>query len=186
MQTIFPKERWERERPEALGFSLDRLARAERWLHESLPEGNFRIVVVRYGRIVAEWSRDIDPREQRKIFSAGKSVYGNLLGMAISEGKLTSADDRVADVYPAMMEVPDGEGPKPGRYATEKDRDITFRQLISNTSGYLKTGEPPGEVFHYQTFGMNIRIVSEICGQIWARGACQVHDTRQFAWPQGF
>ena len=30
------------------------------------------------------------------------------------------------------------------------------------------------------------RIVSEICGQIWARGACQVHDTRQFAWPQGF
>ena len=31
-----------------------------------------------------------------------------------------------------------------------------------------------------------IGIVSEICGQIWARGACQVHDTRQFAWPQGF
>ncbi len=33
---------------------------------------------------------------------------------------------------------------------------------------------------------LDFGIVSEICGQIWARGACQVHDTRQFAWPQGF
>ena len=54
------------------------------------------------------------------------------------------------------MDVPEGKGPKPGRYAFEKDRDITFRQLISNTSGYMKPGEEPGKVFHYQTFGMNI------------------------------
>ncbi len=35
-------------------------------------------------------------------------------------------------------------------------RGITFRQLAGNTSGYLKPDEPPGEVFHYQTFGMNV------------------------------
>ncbi|KKM13248.1 hypothetical protein LCGC14_1718140, partial [marine sediment metagenome] len=67
-----------------------------------------------------------------------------------------SADARGVDYYPRMMDVPEGTGPKPGRFARDKDRNITFRQLISNTSGYLKPGERPGELFHYQTFGMNI------------------------------
>ena len=66
------------------------------------------------------------------------------------------ADDLVADYYPEMMDVPAGTGPKEGRFAREKDRGITFRQLISNTSGYLKPGEEPGQVFHYQTYGMCI------------------------------
>jgi CubicO group peptidase (beta-lactamase class C family) len=62
----------------------------------------------------------------------------------------------VVDYYPEMMDVAEDEGPKTERYAFEKDRAITFRQLISNTSGYMKPGEIPGTVFHYQTFGMNI------------------------------
>ena len=33
-------------------------------------------------------------------------------------------------------------------------RGITFRQLIGNTSGYMKPGEPPGKVFNYQSWGM--------------------------------
>ena len=156
MEMVFPKESWTQEHPEAIGFSSERLDRAKQLLDESLPEGGYRVVVVRYGRMVAEWIRGVDPQERRKIYSAGKSVYGNLLGIAISEKKLASADERVSEVYPAMMEVPEGEGPKSGRFATAKDRNITFRQLISNTSGYLKPDEEPGEVFHYQTFGMNI------------------------------
>ena len=54
------------------------------------------------------------------------------------------------------MDVPEGEGPKDNRYAFPKDRHITFRQLISNTSGYMKPGEEPGTVFHYQSYGMCI------------------------------
>jgi CubicO group peptidase (beta-lactamase class C family) len=156
MQPIVPDETWTRERPQELGFDPDRLEKAERWLDYTLPDGGYRVLVIRFGRIAAEWIRGVEPHERRMIYSAGKSVYGNLLGMAIAEGRLASADVRVADVYPAMMDVPDGVGPKPGRFASEKDRDITFRQLISNTSGYLKPDEMPGEVFHYQTFGMNI------------------------------
>ena len=41
-------------------------------------------------------------------------------------------------------------------WSGEKDIGITFRRLISNTSGYMKPGEEPGKVFNYQTFGMNI------------------------------
>ena len=48
--------------------------------------------------------------------------------------------------------------PVPSRAATPFPRtgEITFRQLISNTSGYMKPGEEPGQVFHYQTYGMNV------------------------------
>ena len=79
-----------------------------------------------------------------------------MLGIAVSEGKIPTLDARVVDYYPEMMEVKEGEGPKEERYAFEEDREITFRQLICNTSGYMKPGEQPGKHFHYQTVGMNI------------------------------
>jgi CubicO group peptidase (beta-lactamase class C family) len=90
------------------------------------------------------------------LASAAKSVFSCILGIAIHEGKIPSADAKIVHFYPEAMDVAEGEGPKPGRYAFRKDRDITFRQLISNTSGYMKPGEAPGKVFHYQTYGMNI------------------------------
>jgi len=90
------------------------------------------------------------------LASAAKSVFSCILGIAIQEGKIPSADAKIADVYPEAMDVSEGEGPKPGRHVFPKDHDITFRQLISNTSGYMKPDEEPGKVFHYQTYGMNI------------------------------
>jgi CubicO group peptidase (beta-lactamase class C family) len=90
------------------------------------------------------------------LASAAKSIFSCILGIAIDEGKLPSADAKIFNYYPEAMDVPEGEGPKAGRHAFEKDRNITFRQLISNTSGYMKPGEEPGKAFHYQTYGMNI------------------------------
>ena len=90
------------------------------------------------------------------LASAAKSIFSCILGIAIQEGKIHSADAKIVDYYPEAMDIPDGEGPKPGRYAFEKDLAITFRQLISNTSGYMKPDEEPGKIFHYQTYGMNI------------------------------
>ena len=55
-----------------------------------------------------------------------------------------------------MLEVSAGQGPKKGRFAFAENEEITFRQLIGNTSGYMKPGEAPGKVFNYQTFGMNV------------------------------
>ncbi len=67
-----------------------------------------------------------------------------------------SENDRVVDYYPEMLDVAPGHGPKAGRHAFPENDGITFRQLIGNTSGYLKPGEAPGKVFNYQTFGMNV------------------------------
>ena len=145
--------------PDEIGFDPKRLALAKQWLDEQArqrEDGRYRVVIVRGGYLIAEWYLGVERDEQLRLASATKSIFSSILGIAIDEGVIPSADGRVADIYPEMMDVPDGAGPKPGRYAFEKDRAITFRQLISNTSGYMKPGEEPGHTFHYQTYGMNI------------------------------
>lgn len=155
-ETPFPDTDWERVEPEDAGLDPAGLRAAERWQRERLGDDPSRIVVVRGGRIAFEASSGMDADERVRIASAAKSVYSSVLGIAIEEGVIPSADAKVVDVFPQMMDVPEGQGPKPGRFARPKDRGITFRQLIGNTSGYLKPDEEPGERFHYQTFGMNI------------------------------
>ena len=54
-----------------------------------------------------------------------------------------------------MIEVREGQGPKPGRHAFSEDKNVTFRQLIANTFGYMKPKEKSGKVFLYQSYGMN-------------------------------
>jgi CubicO group peptidase (beta-lactamase class C family) len=187
----YPEEHWLKTSADEAGFNPGELYLAKNWLDERVKNSRYRVVIIRGGRLVANWNHGFESKKKRlfkypfkpfiSIFrylrknnrsryqnsgranhiqlplaSAAKSIFSCILGIAIAEGKLPSADARLADYYPEAMDVPEGKGPKPGRYAFEKDRDITFRQLISNTSGYMKPGEEPGKVFHYQTFGMNI------------------------------
>jgi CubicO group peptidase (beta-lactamase class C family) len=152
----YPHSDWVHVPPAEVGLDPSRLAQAKAWLDEHVGDGTYRVAIVRSGRLAAEWNHGIDCDEKLGLASAAKSVFSCMLAIAIDEGQIASADDRVVNYYPEMMDVPEGEGPKEGRYAFEKDRGITFRQLISNTSGYMKPGEEPGQVFHYQTFGMNV------------------------------
>lgn len=154
--SVFPGAEWEKIAPDEAGFDTKKLSLSKRWLDKNAKKRRYRIVVVRGGRIAAEWNQGVSSEERIFLASAAKSIFSCILGIAIKEGKLPSADAGIIDYYPEAMEVPEGKGPKPGRYAFEKDAGITFRHLISNTSGYMKPGEEPGRVFHYQTFGMNI------------------------------
>ena len=113
-------------------------------------------MVVRGDCIVAEWNGGVPPDALVRQASAAKSVYSSLLGIAVAEGKIASADALVCDYYPEMLDVPEGAGPKAGRTSKPEDAQITFRHLITNTSGYLKPGERPGQTYHYQTWGMNV------------------------------
>lgn len=152
----FPGLDWEAADPAHLGFSAGRLDAVGRWLNDSAGDSSYSVVVVRAGYLAAQWYRGVDPDKHVGQASASKSYFACLLGIAVADRVIDSADAMVADVYPEMMDVGPKEGPKPGRHAFDENRDITFRQLISNTSGYMKPGESPGRVFHYQTFGMNI------------------------------
>jgi CubicO group peptidase (beta-lactamase class C family) len=153
----YPAATWPRLRhAEEAGFDSRALKDAKRWLNGRVGRGRYRVVIIRGGYLVAEWNHGVGRHEQLRLASAAKSIFSCILGIAIERGTIPSADAKVVDYYPEAMDVPEGEGPKPGRYAFEKDRAMTFRQLISNTSGYMKPGEEPGKAFHYQTYGMNI------------------------------
>jgi len=156
MQCVFPGKEWDWADPKDSGFDATRLEEARQWLVNEAGEQLYRIVVVRHGRIVAEWQQGVETETRLNLASATKSSFSSMLGIAIDEGRIASADDRLISYFPQFMDVPEGRGPKPGRHAKPEDKDITFRQLISNTSGYMKPGETPGMQFHYQTFGMNV------------------------------
>ncbi len=154
--THFPDTEWTTAPPEGVDIDPAKLAAAKSWMEEHAGEKPYRAVIIRDGRLIAEWNHHMERDVLLKMASACKSVFSCVLANAVEEGMLPSADAKVIDYYPEFIHVPEHDGPKPGRYAFPKDRDITFRHLISNTSGYMKPGEEPGTVFHYQTFGMNV------------------------------
>jgi CubicO group peptidase (beta-lactamase class C family) len=151
-----PGKEWKHAEPEMLGLDRKRLMEAGRWQASAAENTPYRVLIVRRGQIVAEWNFRIDQLARAGQASASKSTFSCVLGVAVQEGVIRSADDRVADYYPELMDVAPGQGPKPGRRAYPDNEGITFRQLIGNTSGYMKPDEKPGKVFNYQTFGMNI------------------------------
>jgi len=156
VERVWPGKEWQVAEPEELGLDRTKLAEAGRYQAVIAENNPYRILVARHGKIAAEWNFRSDPFVKAPQASASKSTYSSVLGIAIQEGVIPSENDRVADYYPEMLDIAPGEGPKEGRHAFPDNAEITFRQLIGNTSGYMKPGEAPGKVFNYQTFGMNI------------------------------
>ncbi|MCK4374344.1 MAG: serine hydrolase, partial [Candidatus Brocadiae bacterium] len=143
MEGVFPGREWQWADAADAGIDPAGLESAREWLESEAGERPYRAVVARHGRILAEWQRGLGTDERLGIASATKSLFSCVLAIAVAEGKVGSPDEEVIAYYPQMMEVPEGRGPKPGRFAKPEDRGITFRQLISNTSGYMKPGESP-------------------------------------------
>jgi CubicO group peptidase (beta-lactamase class C family) len=168
MTRTFPGQTWESVTPAKAGFDEEALSATQgtleahgvdddpRHLDEFDHPNPYRVVVVRNGRIAAEWNQGVDVDRHVPLRSAGKSIISSILAVAVDEGMISSPDARLAKYFPPALDVLPGEGPKENRHARHKDREITLRQLVANTSGYLKPGENPGEVKHYQTFGMNV------------------------------
>ena len=147
--SVFPSVEWERVSPEDVDMDSAKLSDANLRLERNVwkyGNGYFRVAIVRHGRLVAEWNFGLAPQAQLWMASATKSIFSSILGIAIEDGRIGSADDKLIDYYPEAMDVPEGTGPKDDRYAFDKDRDITLRQLITNTSGYTKPGEEPGKL----------------------------------------
>jgi len=168
MSPRFPDAKWNRVTPEEAGFNAERLSAAREDLEATAVSGDpreldeyshdnpYRVVIVRGGRLVAEWNQGIESDRNVRLRSATKSIFSSILGIAVREGMISSPDAKVVEYFPEAVDILPGEGPKTGRHARHKDRDVTLRQLIANTSGYLKPGETPGEVKHYQTYAMNV------------------------------
>jgi CubicO group peptidase (beta-lactamase class C family) len=117
-KTAWPVPDWQIASPESEGISAAKLAELKTWLAE---HGSKTGMVVRHGRIVAEWYfEDATAESQYLVYSTSKSFSSTAAGIAIAEGKF-SLDDKLQDFVSDV--------------APEAKREITVRQILSMTTG---------------------------------------------------
>lgn len=155
-ESVTPGTEWDRCDPADVEMSSAGLESAAKWLKTHREGNETRLLVVRGGRIVLEVCHGLASTERVHLASACKSVFSCVLAIEVENGTIPSPDLRLMDLYPEAVDLPEEAGPRPGRFVTPKDEEITLRQLIGNTSGYMKPAEQPGRVYNYQTFGMNV------------------------------
>jgi len=158
--TEFPDHDWAHASPDSLGFDAARLntavefaqANETPWprdlgtglgadpdnnepppwnevlgptLNRDAPNG----LVIRNGHVAARWG---DPVRVDMTYSATKSYLGLLAGIAVGDGLIPSVDDRV------------GDSPGVDQFDTERNRAVTWRHLLQQTSEWEGTiwGKP--------------------------------------------
>ena len=151
---VFPGSEWERCTPEVADMNASAIHASRDWKLQQAADAPHSSVIIRHGRLVAEWYKDMTPEKKNPMASVCKSVFCSMLGIAVAEGRIRSLDDRLVDYYPEFMACTRGFGANDKQYVTEKDQNVTFRQIAAQISGFMETNEPTGKVFHYQTFAM--------------------------------
>ena len=85
-QTVWPGEEWETATPASQGMNAEGLEKAKAWLESHNSKSG---VVIRHGRIVAEWYfGDANKQSKFAAYSTSKSLSSMATGLAIAEGKL--------------------------------------------------------------------------------------------------
>ncbi len=129
----FPKDHWSSMSPQAAGFDVDRLQRFSDRL------GGAGCIVYD-GRMAYTWG---DVAKRYDVASAGKPFYTHFTLQAVDEGLLESLDEPVLGWVSELAGL--------NEELDFKDRDITFRHLLDQTSGYGLV-EPPGAAFGYNDY----------------------------------
>lgn len=88
-------------------------------------------VLIKDGYLIAEWNFAGTFDTQKNVQSCSKSITGLILGLALDSGLITDLDSRVKEYYP-------------GFHSDNGYEDqITFRHLVTHTSGMETTGRWP-------------------------------------------
>ena len=115
---VFPGAEWETAEPASQGLSAEKLEKAREWLATHNSRSG---LVVRHGRIVAEWYfRDATQSSKFAAYSTTKSLSSMATGLAIADGKL-GLNQPIGQHLPGIK--PEGK------------KEITVKQLLSMTSG---------------------------------------------------
>lgn len=148
---VFPAKEWESIKPEAAGYSSEKLNALRSWLKT---QQTTALHVSVGGRVIFEYG---DAGRVSKIFSARKSVLAMLYGKYVAQGKInldsTVEQLGLADVQPFLP----------------VEKGATLRQLLTARSGiYLPTAnkelteasprrgsQAPGTYFQYQNWDFN-------------------------------
>lgn len=117
-QSVFPGDEWQTATPASQGMDAAGLEKAKAWLESHNSKSG---VVIRHGRIVAEWYfGDANAKSKFAAYSTSKSLSSMATGLAIADGKL-ALDHTVGKYLPDAS--PDGK------------KAVTVKQLLSMTSG---------------------------------------------------
>ena len=117
-ETAWPGDDWETATPASQGLDADQLDKARAWLETHNSKSG---LVVRHGRIVAEWYfGGVDRNSKFAAYSTTKSLSSMATGLAIADGKL-ALDHTVGQYLPDV--------------SPESKRAVTVKQLLSMTSG---------------------------------------------------
>ena len=138
-QPEYPGKRWSRKAPEAAGFSAKKLA-------EFSEKVGGDGCLIHGGEMIHAWG-EIDQR--RNVASSIKPIYAFLTYKAIETGRLGSLDDPVVNWVPELDDL--------NAEVDYKDREITFRHLLQQTSGY-GLEEEPGEAFAYNDYATGLLV----------------------------
>ena len=115
---VFPGTDWKTAEPAGEGLSAEKLEKAREWLASHNSRSG---LVIRHGRIVAEWYfKEANRNSKFAAYSTSKSLSSMATGLAIADGKL-SLDHTLGETFPDVQ--PAGK------------KAITVKQLLSMTSG---------------------------------------------------
>lgn len=115
----FPDEEWARMEPKEAGFvDLAALDGIGRLMEKAKANG----VLIRNGRLIAEWAVGGPTDQQFEAQSITKSFVSLMLGLALDDKLVPSLDTKVKDIFPAFE-------------AGSHSKEITFRHLATMTSG---------------------------------------------------
>lgn len=131
------------------------------------------LLIIKDGRIVHErYLNNADETSRFVSWSMSKSITSMLIGIAVTEGKIASVDDRIAKYIPELKET--GYGGVTLRQALQMRSGVDFEErydfenaspaqeafetaLVTNTRRYadpargVKRAKAPGSTFEYRT-----------------------------------
>ena len=84
---IFPDREWTRCPADEVGMSESMIGEVREWILREAGDAPHSAVIVRYGRLVAEWYKDMTADKQHPMASVCKSVFCSMLGIAVAEGR---------------------------------------------------------------------------------------------------
>lgn len=134
-RTVFPGATWERRSPEGVGLDAGKLDSLRDFV-------GGRGCVVRHGYMVYTWG---DPAARTMVLSSGKPWISHFLFKAVEEGRIPSLDQKVSVWEPRLNSINAALG--------YKDRDITWRHMANQISGYGNK-DKPGAAFNYNDYQM--------------------------------
>jgi hypothetical protein len=131
---VYPDVEWAFKTPAEVGLDDNVL--------NMLKQYAYRGCVVRYGYMVKCWN---GATQKLPGGCETKPLLTHWLFKAVEEGRLSSIDDHVNEFEPRLNDLNADLG--------YKDRDIRWRHMATQSSGYSTT-EEPGTSFDYNTYNM--------------------------------